>query len=100
VQHRVHEVARSVSGERAAGAIGTVGAGSEPEHEDTGVGISEAGNGFAPVLAVAVSATLLAGDLLAIHDQTRATSAGDDLSVQNLEPVRDGHFEFCNFVIG
>jgi len=43
-----------------------VGAGSESENEDAGMGIAEAGNGLAPVLAVAVGAALLAGDLLAV----------------------------------
>jgi hypothetical protein len=45
-----------------------VGAGSESEHQDAGMGIAEAGNGLAPVLTVAVSAALLAGNALAIFD--------------------------------
>src|ERR1700675_3052549 len=85
VQHRINEVAGSVSGERASGAIGAVGAGSESENEDAGMGITEPGNGLAPVLAVAVSAALLARDLLAIHDQTRTPRAADDFGIQNLE---------------
>src|SRR5208337_1115860 len=91
VQHRVHEVAGGVSGERAAGAIGAVGAGSESEHEDAGMGIAEAGNGLAPVLAVAESAALLAGYALAIFNQPRTAHAGDDFDVQNLEPVGGRH---------
>jgi hypothetical protein len=92
MQHWIHEVARGVSGEGAPGAIGAVGAGSESKHQDARIGIAETGNRLAPVLAVAVSAALLAGDLLAIHDQTRTARAGDDFGVQNLEPVRDRHF--------
>src|ERR1700675_88152 len=48
VQHRVHEVAGRVSGERAAGAIRAVGAGSESKLEDAGMGIPETRNGLAP----------------------------------------------------
>src|SRR5260221_4027038 len=87
VQDRIHEVAGGVSGERAARAIGTVGAGSQSQSEDASTGIAEAGNGLAPVIAVAVSATLLAGNLLAIRDQTRTARAGDDLGIQHPEPI-------------
>src|SRR4029077_11424492 len=97
VQHRIHEVAGSVSGERAAGASGAVGAGSKSENEDAGMGIAEAGNGLAPILAVAVSAALLAGNLLAIHDQARTKRAADDFRIQNLEPVGEGHSVFIVF---
>src|SRR6266852_9988943 len=76
MQHRIHEVAGGVAGKGAAGAIGAVRAGSESEHEDAGMGIAESGNGLSPVLVVAVSAALLAGNLLAILDQTRAERAG------------------------
>jgi hypothetical protein len=95
VEHRVHKVAGSVSGERAPGAIGAVGAWSKSEHKDAGMGIAEAGNGLAPVLAVAVSAALLAGNLLAIQDEARTARAGDDFGIQNLEPVRDRHSSNC-----
>ena len=81
VQHRVHKVAGGISGEGAAGAIGAVGAGSESEHQDSGMGISEAGNRLAPVLPVAISAALLAGNSLAIRDQTRTAPASDDFGV-------------------
>src|ERR1700682_4951202 len=59
------------------------------------MGIAKPGNGLAPVLSVAVSAALLAGDLLAIHDQTRTKRATDDFRIQNLEPVRDRHSTHC-----
>src|SRR5450631_480244 len=91
VQHRVHKGAGGVSGERPACSIGTVGARRESENEDACVGIAEAGNGLAPVLAVAVSAALLAGYALAIHNQTWTARAGYDLGVQNLDPTRSGH---------
>ncbi len=96
MQHGIHEVARSVSGEGAPGAIGAVGAGSESEHQDARLGIAETGNGLAPVLAVAVSAALLAGDLLAVGDQPRAACAVDNFRVQNLEPVGKRHFVICD----
>ncbi len=87
----LHEVAGGVAGKGAAGAIGAVRAGSESEHEDAGMGIAESGNGLSPVLVVAVSAALLAGNLLAILDQTRAERAGNDFRIQNIKPVRKGH---------
>jgi hypothetical protein len=83
VQHGIHEFAGGVSGKRATGAIGTVGAGRESEHEHAGMRIAEAGNGFAPVLVFAVSAALLACNLLAIHNQTRTARTGNDFGVQN-----------------
>ena len=96
VQNWVHKIAGGVSGKRAAGAIGAVGAGSESEHEDARMRIAEARDGLAPVFAVAVSAALLAGDLLAIQDQPRTARAGHDFGVQNLEPVGKRHFVICD----
>src|SRR5258708_4708225 len=58
------------------------------------MGIAEAGNGFAPVLVVAISAALLARYLLAILDQTRTKRAADNFRIQNLEPIGSGHSAF------
>src|SRR4029077_10501144 len=96
VQYWIHEVAGSVSGERTAGAIGAMGAGSESEDEDAGMGITKAGNGLSPVLAVAVRPALLAANLLAILDQTATSRAGDDFAVQDREPVSDRHLLHCS----
>jgi hypothetical protein len=54
------------------------------------MGIAEPRNGLAPVFAIAVSAALFAGDLLAVFDQSGTTRAGDDLTIENCEPVRVG----------
>jgi hypothetical protein len=86
VQHGIHEIAGSVAGERASGAIGAVSAGSESHDQNAGQRIAESGNGLAPVFPVAIGTALLAGDLLAISDQTGAASAGDHVLVENGKP--------------
>ena len=52
----VHEVAGAISGEGAAGAIGSVGSRGKAEDEETGAGISEAGNGTSPVGLILIRA--------------------------------------------
>src|SRR6266536_4473686 len=81
VQHWIHEIAGSVSGERASGAVGSMSSRSQPKHDDASVGITEAWHRFAPVLPLAVSAALFDGDLLAIGNQARTASTGNDFSV-------------------
>ena len=48
VQHWIHEVAGAIACEGAAGAVGSVSAGSEAEDQDAGERVSEAGNGAGP----------------------------------------------------
>src|SRR5580658_4644592 len=91
VQHRIHKLAGSVSGERPPGAVRAMSAGSQSKHQHARFGIAESRNRFAPVLMVAVSAALLASNELAIGDQPRAARAADDLGIQNLEPVGQMH---------
>ena len=101
-QHRVHELARSVPRERPSGAIRAVCARSQSENEHAGVGIAKAGNGLAPILMFAVCAALLASNALPVFDKAWTSRAGDDLGVQNLEPVGQRHLvilESGNFVI-
>jgi len=86
VQHGIHEVAGSVAGEGASGAIGAVSAGSEAHDQDAGQRIAESGNGLAPVFPVAIRTALLAGDLLTIANQARTASAGDHVPVENGKP--------------
>ena len=90
IQHREHEFSRSIARERASGAVGAVRARSQTHNKDASVGIAETGHGLAPVFAVAVSAALFAGNLLTVLDQARTSCAGDDLMVENSEPVRVG----------
>ena len=75
VEDRVHEVAGAVAGEWAAGAVGSVSAGGETEDEDAGAGVSEAGNGTAPVGLVLVGAAFGLGDALG----TGAGEPGDSV---------------------
>jgi hypothetical protein len=85
VEHRVHEVSGTVAGEGTAGAVGTVGAGSESKNQDTGTWISKAGDGASPVGLVLVGAAAGLADPTAVVAQPRATLAGDDGVVNLLE---------------
>jgi hypothetical protein len=68
-----------------------VGAGSQAENENAGLGIAESGNRFAPVFVIAVGTALLAGDLLAVYNQSRTEHARDYFIVENREPSRSRH---------
>src|ERR1022692_4334369 len=83
IEHREHEFAGGIPREGASGAVGAMRTGSQTHDEYARSGIAETGHGLAPVLAVAISAALLAGHLLAIDDQARAASAGNDFPVEN-----------------
>ena len=78
VEDRVHEVARAIAGKRAAGAVGSVGAGSEAEDQHTGAGIAEAGDRARPVIVVLVGAAAGLADAGAVVAQAGAELAGDD----------------------
>ncbi len=78
VQDGVHEVAGAVAGEGTAGAVGTVGSGSEAEDQDAGAGVSEAGNGTGPVGLVLVGAAASLADAFAVFAEAGAAFAGDD----------------------
>jgi hypothetical protein len=85
VEDWVHEVAGAVAGERAAGAVGTVGTGSESNDQDACAWISEAGNRPRPVGLVLVGTTAGFADSTAIIAEPRALFAGDDGVVNLLE---------------
>ena len=85
VEERVEEIAGTVAGEGAAGAVGSVSAGGEADEEDAGGGIAEGGNGLAPVLGVAVHAALVLGDSDRMGAQARAEFARDDAGVEGVE---------------
>ena len=78
VKDWIHEVAGAIAGERAASAVGSVGAGGETEDEDAGAGVAKAGNGTAPVGLVLVGAAFGLGDATAIGSEAGAAFAGDD----------------------
>src|SRR4029077_6064581 len=92
IQHRKHEFARRVSGERPPGAIGAVRSGSESENKHPRPGIAEARYGLSPVLALAISPALLARNLFAVFDQSRTTGAGNDLGIEFDQPVAIGSY--------
>jgi hypothetical protein len=87
VQHRIHEVARRVPCERAPSAVRAMRSRSQAEHDDAGVGITEARHRFAPILPIAVGSAFLTGDLLPISYEAWATCAGNHFLVQVVEPL-------------
>lgn len=70
------EVAGTIAGEVAAGAVGAVRGGSEAEDDHVCVRVTEARYGAAPVLFVGVGRLFLAGDLLTPLYEARAAPAG------------------------
>jgi len=85
VEDGVHEIAGAVAGEDAAGAVGAVRSGGQAEDVDAGGGVSEAGDGTAPVGLVLIGAAFGAGDALAIGAQAGALLAGGDVLVELLQ---------------
>lgn len=73
-----HEVTGAVSGERAAGAVGSMSTWGEAEDEDAGEWVSKSGDGFGPVGLVDVGASALLADALAVFAESGAELAGDD----------------------
>src|SRR5579863_44200 len=86
-QHGIHEFAGRISGKRTAGAIGAVRSGSEAKNKHPRGGVAEAGYGLSPVFAIAICATLLASNPLAIFHQARTAGAGYDLGIEFDEAV-------------
>ncbi len=78
VKNWIHEVAGSVTGERTAGSIGTMSAGSESKDQDTGARIAESGDRTRPVGLVLIRAATSFTKTAAVVAQPRATLAGDD----------------------
>ena len=87
VEDGVHEVARAVAGEDAAGAVGSVGSGSEAKDEDAGAGVAKAGDGTGPVGLVLVGATFGFADAAAVVAKAGATFTGDDGGVNLLQKL-------------
>jgi hypothetical protein len=78
VEDGVHEVSGTVACEGAAGAVGTVGPGSESKDQDACAWISEAGDRACPVGLVLVGTAAGFADSTAIISESRALFAGDD----------------------
>ena len=81
MKHGVHEVSGTVAGEGASRAIGAVRSGGETEDNHAGVGIAEAENRLAPVVAIFVSTTFFARYLLAVNHEAGTASAGDQFII-------------------
>jgi hypothetical protein len=88
VENRIHEVAGGIAGERASRAIRAVCAGREAEHEHMRIRIAEARYRFSPIIVIAISTALFAGNSLAISHETRALRAGDHLAIEDGKPGR------------
>lgn len=78
VEDAVEDIAGAISGEHAAGAIGTVGSGCETEDEDAGLRVAERGNGTAPIGLVAVGAALEFRDFRSMGAEAGTAAASDD----------------------
>jgi hypothetical protein len=85
VEDGVHEVSGAVAGEGTAGAVGTVGAGSESKDQDACARISEARHRACPVGLVLVGSAAGFSNSAAIVSEPRAAFAGDDGLVNLLE---------------
>jgi hypothetical protein len=87
VEDGIHEVAGTVAGEGAAGAVGSVGAGGEAEDKDSGAGIAKAGDGASPVGLVVVGAAFGFADAAAVGAETFASFTGGNGFVNLLEEL-------------
>lgn len=76
MQRPVEEIARTISREHTASAIGAVGTGREPDDEKTGIRVAEGRDWFAPVFPVDPGPALSDGDGGAVVDEPGALSAG------------------------
>ena len=90
VQDGIHEIARAVSGEGAAGAVGSMGAGGEAEDEDPRAGVAKAGYRAGPVGLVDVGAAFGLAYAAAVVAKPGAAFAGDDGLMNLLEELRRG----------
>jgi hypothetical protein len=85
VEDWVHEVAGAIAGKGAAGAVGSVGPGSQAKDEDAGFRITEAGDRASPIGLVEVGAAPGFADATAVVAKAGATFARDDGVVNLLE---------------
>src|SRR6185437_15714113 len=72
MEHWVHEIAGAVPSEGTPGAVGSMGAGSKAEDEQTGAGIAKAGDRTRPVDLVLVRTATSFADPAAVVAQARA----------------------------
>ena len=84
---REQPVARAIAGEHPTGAVGAVSRRRQPDDQDAGLRIAEAGHREAPVVLRAERSPLVPGDLLAPVDQAAGTPTVDDLRGEGTERV-------------
>ena len=92
VESFVQEVAGTVTGEDAAGAVASMRRWRETENEKMRTRIAESGHAAAPVVPVAERTALFAGDSLAVGYEPGALAARDNLVGNDLERGRGFHF--------
>ena len=97
VKDGVHEVAGSVSGEGAAGSIGSMGSRSQAKDEDAGTGITKAWNRAGPVGLIAVGAAFGLTDTLAIVAKAETAFAGGDGLMNLKQGRREGFCRTCHW---
>src|SRR5262252_6136386 len=85
VQSAIEEIAGTVAGEDAAGAVAAVGRRRQTADKNAGRWIAKAGHGASPVFLIAEGGPLLACRLLAPLHQSRAARAGDDALAKVIE---------------
>jgi hypothetical protein len=85
VERAEEEVSRTVAGEEAAGAVGSVGGWSQAEDDHPGFRVSEPRDRTAPVFLAGVSSLFVAGDLFAPLDEAWTVPAGGYLLFERRE---------------
>src|SRR5690606_35135773 len=82
MQRTVQEIAGTVAGEHAAGAVGSVGSRSEADEQYFGVDGAKSRHRFPPVVAVLVRFALRLGNTCTVFPEPGAPVAGDDLRLE------------------
>lgn len=82
IEGGIEKIARRVARELTSRAVRSVRAGGQSHHEDAGVRIAEARDGFAPVFVIAVGFAFFARDLFSPRDEAGAFYASDYFGVE------------------
>ena len=82
MQDAIEKVARAIPGERAAGAIGTMGPGSKAQDQQPCFWIAKAGYGFGPIIPIEVGASFDTANFLTVFNQPGAASTRSNLVVE------------------
>lgn len=85
----IEPVSRTVTGKHAAGAIRSMSSRSKSEHHDACLDVTEAADGFSPILVVPIRGPFRDGNLFTPSHQSRAGSTRFDLSAEFAKRVHD-----------